>query len=137
MSQANKDIIRNLRENAPRNPSVLDGLFTDDYIYHGIPMIGDLKGPNVFKELNQGFVAGIPDMQETVEDQFAEGDIVVTRLSGRGHHTGEVMGAQPTGKELTWSAIVINRFENGKIVEEWATFDAYDFMQQLGALPKS
>ena len=57
MSQANKDIIRNLRENAPRNPSVLDGLFTDDYVYHGIPMFGDLKGPTVFKKLNQSFVS--------------------------------------------------------------------------------
>ena len=53
MSQANKDIVRDLRENAPRNPSMLDGLFTDDYVYHGIPMIGDLEGPNVFKKLKR------------------------------------------------------------------------------------
>src|SRR5438093_4143108 len=42
-----------------------------------------------------------------------------TRISGRGLHTGEVMGAAPTGKKLTWSALVLSRFVDGKIAEEW------------------
>jgi predicted ester cyclase len=29
------------------------------------------------------------------------------------------MGAAPTGKDLQWTAIVISRFEDGKIAEEW------------------
>jgi predicted ester cyclase len=137
MSLTNKDIIRNLRENAPSDLDILDGLYSEDYVYHGIPMIGDVKGPNAFKGLLNGFVSAVSGFQETVESQVAEADLVVTRLSGSGRHTGELMGAVPTGNDITWSAIVINRFENGKIAEEWASFDAYDFMQQIGALPKS
>ena len=45
MADQNKKTIRMLREEAPTNPSVLDGLYADDYVYHGIPLLGDLKGP--------------------------------------------------------------------------------------------
>ena len=59
LSEQNKKTIRMVREQAPRNPAVLDGLYTDDYVYHGIPMIGDLKGPTAFQDLSAG-VTGPP-----------------------------------------------------------------------------
>ena len=34
MSEANKQTIRRIREEAAANPDLLDGLFTDDYVYH-------------------------------------------------------------------------------------------------------
>ena len=67
-------------------------------------------------------------------DQIAEGDRVVTRLSGSGRHTGPVLGAAPTGRRLQWTAIVISRFVDGKIAEEWVEFDALSLLQQLGAI---
>ena len=65
-------------------------------------------------------------------DQIVEGDKVVTRLSGSGRHTGELMGAAPTGKTIKFTAVVISRFVDGKIAEEWVEFDALSFLQQLG-----
>jgi predicted ester cyclase len=54
------------------------------------------------------------------EDQVAQGDKVVSRISGRAtHDLGELMGVAPTGRELTWMAIFIHRFSEGKIAEEW------------------
>ena len=44
MSEQNKKTIRIVREEAPTNLSVLNGLYTNDYVYHGIPLLGDLKG---------------------------------------------------------------------------------------------
>jgi predicted ester cyclase len=136
MSEQNKKTIRMVREEAPTNLSVLDGMYTNDYVYHGIPLLGDLKGPDAFKALFTGFVRAISDFREEVMDQIAEGDRVVTRLSGSGRHTGEVMGAVPTRKELKWRAIVISRFNKGKIAEEWVEFDALSFLQQLGVVPE-
>jgi predicted ester cyclase len=136
MSEQNKKTIRKVREEAPANPSVLDGLYTDDYVYHGIPLLGDLKGPGAFKGLVSGFSGAIADFREEVMDQIAEGDKVVTRLSGSGRHTGEVMGAAPTGKVLKWRAVIISRFVGGKIAEEWAEFDGLSFLQQLGIVPQ-
>jgi predicted ester cyclase len=134
VSDENKKIIRMVREKGPRNPLLLEGLYTDDYVYHGIPLLGDLKGPGAFKAMLAGFVGSISDFREEVTDQIAEGDKVVTRVSGSGRHTGELMGATPTGKNLKWTAIIISRLVGGKIAEEWAEFDALSFLQQLGVM---
>lgn len=136
MADQNKKTIRMLREQAPTNPSVLDGLYTDDYVYHGIPLLGDLKGPAAFKAMFTGFTGAISDFREEVVDQIAEGDKVVTRLSGSGRHTSELMGAAPTGKTIKFTGVVISRFVDGKIAEEWAEFDALSFLQQLGLVPE-
>ena len=136
MSDQNKRTIRIVREEAPTNASLLDGLYTDDYVYHGIPLLGDLKGPDAFKAMFTGFVRSVSNFREEVVDQIAEGDKVVTRLSGSGRHTGELMGAAPTGKTIKFTAVVISRFVGGKIAEEWVEFDALSFLQQLGAVPE-
>ena len=57
-------------------------------------------------------------------------------MSGSGRHTGAVMGAAPTGRELKWTAIIISRFVNDKIAEEWVEFDTLSFLQQLGVVPE-
>ena len=137
MSQRNKDTIRTVREEALSKGrlDLLDGLYTDDYVYLGPPFIGDLRGPTAFRNLASGFVAAISGFREVIVDQVAEGDKVVSRWSGSGKHTGEVMGAAPTGREVTWTTIAISRFVDGKIAEEWVEFDALSFLQQLGAVP--
>ena len=138
MSDTHKRTIRFVREEAMRKGMLdkLDGCYTDDYVYHGIPMMGDLRGPAAFKEMAKGFIEAVSDFQETVQDQIAEGDKVVTRLSGRGTHTGALMGAPATGKELRWSAICISRFVDGRVAEEWVEFDMLNFLQQLGIVPE-
>ena len=46
-------------------------------------------------------------------------DLVATRWIGRGTHEGELMGIQPTGKQVTVSGLTISRLEGDKIVEEF------------------
>jgi len=78
---------------------------------------------------------GAPDAQITVEKQLAEGDLVATRWVGRGTHEGELLGIQPTGKQVTVSGLTISRLEGGKIVEEFQNWDTFGMMQQLDAVP--
>jgi serine phosphatase RsbU (regulator of sigma subunit) len=55
-----------------------------------------------------------------IEDQVAEGDKVVTRYTLRAtHDRRELMGVAPTGREVSYKAIVIHRISGGKIAEEW------------------
>ena len=70
----------------------------------------------------------------------AEGDLVVTRLTAHGTHTGEYRGLEykdipPTGKQVTWTETSIDRIVDGKIVEAWFNEDALGRLQQIGALP--
>ena len=78
--------------------------------------------------------AGFPDLHFTVEDQIAEGDMVVTRWTARGTHTGEFQSIPATGKAIRVAGTDIDRVIDGKSVECWAHVDELGLMQQLGAV---
>ena len=66
------------------------------------------------------FAAAFSNRTLLIEDQVAGGDKVVTRfIVHTTHDRGELMGVAPSGRELTNRAIVIHRFVEGKIAEEW------------------
>ncbi len=75
-----------------------------------------------------------PDFQLVIEDQIAEWDKVVTRVKFQGTHQGEFRGAAPTGKQVRWSGIAIDRIVDGKVVEMWHVADTLSLLQQIGAL---
>lgn len=75
------------------------------------------------------------DPSFTVEDQIAEEDKVLTRWTFRGVHTGEYMGAAPTGKQVTTTGMHLFRLAGGKIVELWLNSDDLGELQQLGVVP--
>src|SRR6266704_6026648 len=46
-----------------------------------------------------------PDFHTTIEEQIAEGDLVVTRWSVQGTHQGMFRGQRPTGKQMSVTGI--------------------------------
>ncbi len=82
------------------------------------------------------FHVAIPDLRIAEDYVVAQGDRVAARVYMSGTHQGVFMGAQPTGKTVGWSGIVIYRLhEDGRIVERWQDFDLITMMQQLGVIP--
>ena len=75
-----------------------------------------------------------PDFRFTVEDQLAEGDRVATRWTWQGTHSGEFMGAAPTGKEVKLTGMTIHRLRNGKIQEGWFNWDFLGELRQIGVV---
>jgi predicted ester cyclase len=59
----------------------------------------------------------------------------VTRWTGRGTHTGDLLDRAATGKQATVTAITIVRFVDTKIVESWQTWDRRGLLYQRGVLP--
>jgi len=76
--------------------------------------------------------SAFPDINFTIEDLIAVGDKVICRYIMRGTQQGEFAGIPATGNKVEISGIVIQRIENGKIVEERDQLDMLGFMQQLG-----
>ena len=76
--------------------------------------------------------AALSDIRFIVGDQMAaEGDRVVSRLTIRfTHDRRELVGFAPTGKEYEVTAIIIDRIEGGKIVEEWTEGSDVEEMTQ-------
>jgi predicted ester cyclase len=67
--------------------------------------------------------------------QVAEGDLVVSRILGRGVHSGELLGIPATNNEVETDGIAIHRIRDGKIVEYWSVVDVARVLQQVGAMP--
>ncbi|MHA1939963.1 MAG: ester cyclase [Candidatus Thorarchaeota archaeon] len=128
--EVNKAIVRRWNEEAWKgNPAVFDEILASNCIIHGI------GGPQEIKEALSNLRRALPDGQLTIEDQIAEQDKVVTRWTIRGTHQGELWGTAPTGKQVTYTGISINRVSEGKIVEDWFEADILGVMQQIGAIP--
>ena len=106
-----------------------------DHVAHGAPP-GTPPGPEGAIEAIGRYRAGFPDLRVTIEDIVAEGDKVACRVTFRGTHKGEFQGIAPTNKQVTVTAISINRIDGDKIVERSVLLDRMSLMQQLGAVPK-
>ena len=65
------------------------------------------------------FMEAFPDLRLTVKDIFSVGEMVSARVAFRGTHRGEFQGIAPTGKEVAFSSIEINRVVGGKVEEHW------------------
>jgi steroid delta-isomerase-like uncharacterized protein len=94
-------------------------------------------GPEAYKKLVTFYTKAFPDLRFTVDDLIDGGDRVVVRWTSKGTHKGELRGIAPTGKKITVTGTTICRFANGKIAEQWVTWDALGLMQQLGAMAKT
>jgi predicted ester cyclase len=133
----NKALVRRWMERIDtRDPAVVDELVGEDYQDHNPPPFPDL--PSGIAGARQAFayaLAAFSDVVHTVEDQLAEGDLVVSRISAVGTHTGEFLGIPPTGRRVTMGGIAIHRIHDGRLVEHWAQVDALGLLQQLGAIP--
>jgi steroid delta-isomerase-like uncharacterized protein len=88
--------------------------------------------PDAWARFLAGFVEGFPDLQLTIEDTVAEGDLVAQRITFNGTHTGVFQGLPPTNKRVTFNGLELNRFEDGRVAEHWFQLDALGLLQQLG-----
>jgi len=135
MSEENKAIIYRLLEGfwVKGDLNVADELLAPNFTYHsGAEEPLDLEG---YKKAMLEYPDYCIDVQSTVEDIVAEGDKVAVRYTWSGIHTGGLLGAPPTEKRLVLRMIAILRIVEGKIVDEWDTYDSLDMYQQLGLIP--
>ena len=114
--------------------SVFDEVISPYFVDHEAEG-SDPGGPEGEKELLGSIKESFPDWRWDVEDMLAAEDKVITRYVVRGTHSGEYMGAQPTGKEIAFTGINIVRLEGGKVVESWGNSDQLDWLRQIGVVP--
>ncbi len=112
---------------------LMDELYDPKVQYHGAG--GDeLNGVEELREYVAGYYRAFPDMTVVAKTVFAEDDWVASRWEGTGTHKGELQGIAATNKKVTISAATIQRFEDGKVVEEWEYPDLMSLMAQLGVM---
>ena len=114
MSERNKAQVRRVIEEIYNRGdlAVVDELAASDLVIHASSQ--DIRGRDGAKQYVAALRAGFPDLHLTVEDQVAEGDMVVTRWTARGTHTGAFQGIPATGKAIRVAGTDIDRIIDGK-----------------------
>jgi steroid delta-isomerase-like uncharacterized protein len=134
---SNKELVRTFYEEIDKgNLAAMDELVSEDYInHHPAPFPGLAPGREGLKQAFQIFWEATPG-HHVIEDQVAEGDKVVTRLTVYGAHEGDLPGIPKTGNKMEMTAVAIHRIADGKIAEHWSNTDELGLMQQLGVIPE-
>ena len=131
----NKAIVRRFYDEIDKgNLDAMDELVAEDYIDHNPPPFPFAPGREGLKQAFKLFWEATPGYHR-IEDQIAEGDKVVTRLTSFGKHEGDLPGAPRTGNEMEMTSITIHRIANGKLVEKWSEKDVIRLLQQIGVMP--
>jgi len=101
-----------------RDLDAIDETYAANYVHHGTEG-NEMHGRDEVRTFAAAILAASADRRAEVEQQVVEGDLVVTRFTSSGTHTGPFMGHEPTGEPWTTEGIVISRIENGQIAEDW------------------
>lgn len=118
------------------NLDAWDEFYAQDCLFHK-PPFPDAPGLEIAKESTRQSRSAYSNIKVTIPNIVFEGDMSVWQYSWQAKHTGQSpsLPIPPTNKEVTLVGCLINRWENGKIVEEWEYSDYLGFLQQLGVIP--
>jgi len=100
------------------NLDVVAEIFLTDYVAHA----GDkeYKGHEFIKRFARQLRSAIPDIQIVKIGFLAQaGDTITWQRTLSGTHKANMMGIPPSGKKVKWSEMVVTRFKDKKISEEW------------------
>jgi len=135
--EANKDLVRQFA--AAINAAdwdALDSLVTEDFRRHSqaTPDV-QVNSRAEFRQLQESFLASMPDQHITIDMLVAEDDKVAAYATYAGTLTGPMGAFPPTGKLAESKFISIFRIENGRIAELWVEWDNLAMLAQLGLFP--
>jgi steroid delta-isomerase-like uncharacterized protein len=131
-AEENKALVRKFFEEAwgKGDVAAVDEFMATDYVEH--PRPSSLPpGPEGLKQLITAYRSAFPDLKLTLDDIFAEGEMVAFRWSARGTHLGDWLGIPPTGNHVTATGITIFRIAGGKVVESWTSIDLNPSEEEL------
>jgi predicted ester cyclase len=130
----NKRLARRALEEiyAQANLELADELVHPDFVDHEPRHAEGPTGPASVRSTVERLHGAFGDLSFTVEDELAESDKVVQRVTMSGRHTGALMGRGPNGGQFAVRHIYIWRIADGKLVEHWGSRDDLGLLQQLG-----
>jgi steroid delta-isomerase-like uncharacterized protein len=124
MANENKSLVRRWLDEILTRGDIrrIDELFALNYVLHDPNLLREVHGREGIRRYVATFRAASPDVRFVVEDQLAEGDMVVTRWTARGTHREEFLGVPPTGEQMMVTGIEFDRIVDGKIDEAWVSY---------------
>lgn len=119
------------------NFETADDLLAPDVLNHA-PGVPDSTGTEGIKRQGALLRTAFSDLKVICNDQVAEGGKVTTFWTGQGTHDGPLnlpAGViEPTGRQISFWEMRIDRHSGGRIVEAWFLPDRFTLWAQLGLL---
>lgn len=119
------------------NTDLADELVHPDFVDHEPAHGAGPTGPASVRSTVEQLHGAFGELSFAVEDELAEDDRVVQRVTMSGRHTGLLMGAEPSGRQFAARHIYVWRISDGMLIEHWGSRDDLGLLQQLGMLPRS
>jgi steroid delta-isomerase-like uncharacterized protein len=91
-----------------------------------------LVGIQAFQQFAAAFREAFPDLYLQIDHLWEGGDHTCLRFTLTGTHRGNLFGLPPTHQAVEVAGVVMSRFEQGTIREEWELLDMHSLYQQLG-----
>ena len=77
--------------------------------------------------------AAFPDMHHSIETELSDGECIACVMTVHATHQGPYMGIAPTGREVRFMLLWIERIVDGKVIQHWALPDFLSLFRQIGA----
>ena len=108
---------------------ISEEIYGSGFVAHGFGRDYTLAEDNASgKQIREAF----PDLKVSVLRTVAAGDLVAVHWRSAGTNTIKAGMFPGTGKHVVLDGMTFFRFKDGRIVEEWTTYDNLGVMQQLG-----
>lgn len=132
-TESNKEIVRRFNKECIEEGRMesFKELLATNAINHSAPA-GAPNGPESFYHfLNDILRKAFSDIRVEISEQIAEGDLVTTRKSIYGIHTGELFGLAATHTPVVINVIDIIRLQGGQYAEHWGQSNFAEVVTQL------
>ena len=107
---------------------VADEIYAPEFVNHGMHRDHSLQEDQAAVHWEK---QALPDLKITVDRMMAEGDLVTAVWTLRGTNTAAASPLPATGAKLELRGITVWRIVDGKICEEWTSFDTFLIIRQV------
>ncbi len=106
-----------------RDRSVIPEWISPDYIGHFSRYPDPILGVPGFETMADELFTAFPDLRVRIDDLVAAGDRVASHVRIVRTHRGPLQGYAPTGVRVDTTFAAIERYVDGRCVEEWVFSD--------------
>lgn len=115
------------------NLDVCDELFADNCSFHDPTF--DISGVAGLKDQVSALRTAQPDLHLDTHDVLIDGDMSTARFTMAGTAQGEFRGLPATGKSYVMTGMIMSKWQDDRVVEQWVNYDMLGALQQLGIIP--
>jgi steroid delta-isomerase-like uncharacterized protein len=128
--EANKAVARRVFEEIFNQGKfqVADEIYAPDFVNHGLHRDASLQADQAAVHWEK---QALPDLNMTVNLMVAEGDLVTVIWTLRGTNTAAASPLPATGAKVEVRGITVWRIVDGRIREEWTSFDTFGIIRQV------